>query len=182
MNQVWFGEEDKTAFWEAISRRIDADLISFVARQVDFRFTDEEFYNLLSTDYLTPEHTELRLVLGVDTEDLEEEDSIPVGITIITRPFRIFEIVAPLPAVPVPPAAPSNYDRLILIPDSYVLNFTSDTSAIDYWDFSPSEGVDLQHFPAGMFSDTSIFWIERIRVSAGDALSIHRGGSLVDSY
>ena len=94
MNKIWFGTDDETAFADSISQNIRPSLTRFMLAQVDQRFVNEKFYNLLSTQYRTEDFIDATIVLDVSTEDLaiDEEDVIPVGITTITRPFRLFEI------------------------------------------------------------------------------------------
>ena len=61
---------------------------------------------------------------------------------------------------------------------SYVIEFTSDTTGVDYWEFSPREGILHDQFPATMFTDQSILWLERFRVqNGGRNMQIHNGDS-----
>lgn len=184
MNQIWFGAEDETAFWEAIGQNVGPGLLEFVSQQVDLRFEGDTFYNLITALYETRSPTELLVQLGVTTEDLDAEDVINTRLTIITRPFKIKSIEGTAGAV----VAISNYARLAAIPNSHVIRFTSDTTALDYWEFNPLEGVLLDRFPADMFIDTSIIWLERFRVTTGDLIHFNRGDStaslqtLIDGY
>ena len=64
---------------------------------------------------------------------------------------------------------------------AYVVDFTADTTGVDYWEFDPSEGVLHRHAPAGMFSDMELIWLERFRVTAsGGDFTFHRGASNID--
>ena len=86
--------------------------------------------------------------------------------------------------------AQANYAALAALPGSYVIRFTADTTGEDLYEYSPAEGTLLNHSPAGMFTDTLIYWIERVRsrgaivrtdddgqVYASYAISLHKGDS-----
>ena len=86
--------------------------------------------------------------------------------------------------------AQANYTALAALPGSFVIRFTADTTGEDLYEHSPAEGTLLNRSPAGMFADTSIYWIERVRsrgaivrtdddgqVYASCAIALHRGGS-----
>ena len=68
------------------------------------------------------------------------------------------------------------------IADAFVVDFTaadvSGESNLTYFEDSPAAGVRNQFFPAEMYTDASIWWIERIRI-VGSRFQIHRGGSSV---
>ena len=66
---------------------------------------------------------------------------------------------------------------------SYVVDFTASSMQVDYWEYSPSEGTLHQNFPTDMFTDTSIYWIERLRVQQnGSFINIHNGDSTVSVF
>ena len=89
MNKIWFGPTDLSKFNEVIEKNVTLETFRFILDQVDIRFEDHELYNLLDTAQETPTEAEIKLVLSVATEDLGETDDIPVGLTIITRPFKL---------------------------------------------------------------------------------------------
>ena len=75
----------------------------------------------------------------------------------------------------------TNYERLIAIEDTLAIRFTSNAAAQEYWELSPSAGTLLDSYPSGMFTDTSIFWIERFGVGhSGTRIRLHKGGSSVN--
>ena len=89
--------------------------------------------------------------------------------------------------------AQANYTALAALPGSFVIRFTADTTGEDLYEYSPTEGTLLNRSPAGMFTDTSIYWIERVRsrgaivrtddggqVYASYSISLHRGDSAQD--
>ena len=89
--------------------------------------------------------------------------------------------------------AEANYNAIIALPGAYAIRFNASNAHQDYYEFSPAEGALLNNFPAGMFSDTSIYWIERVRgtfdgiTAANDAgqnyvkvaIGFHKGSSIV---
>lgn len=89
MNKVWFGPNDLSQFNETIEKNITLETFRFMLDQVDVRFEDHELYSLLDTKQEIPTEAEIKLILSVATEDLDEADDIPVGLTIITRPFKL---------------------------------------------------------------------------------------------
>ena len=91
MNKVWFGPNDSSRFNEAIEKNVTLETFRFILDQVDIRFENHELYSLLDTAQQTINEVEIKLALSVATEDLDldETDDIPVGLTIITRPFKL---------------------------------------------------------------------------------------------
>ena len=65
---------------------------------------------------------------------------------------------------------------------SYVVDFTASANPQDYWEYDPAEGTLHDRFPANMFTNDQIYWIERFRVQqSGSFINIHNGGSQVQT-
>ena len=85
----------------------------------------------------------------------------------------------------------ANYNSIVAMSGSYVIRFNATANYTDLYENNPPEGTLLSHSPSGMFTDTSVYWIERVRGDDGgvadtDALgsayiqfraTFHRGGS-----
>ena len=65
---------------------------------------------------------------------------------------------------------------------SYVVDFTASANPQDYWEYDPAEGTLHDRFPANMFTNDQIYWIERFRVQqSGSFINIHNGTSQVQT-
>ena len=61
---------------------------------------------------------------------------------------------------------------------AFVVEVTPSGNLVDVWEYSPVEGTLLNQSPAGMFTDDSIFWLERFRIQqSGTRIQIHNGDS-----
>ena len=66
--------------------------------------------------------------------------------------------------------------------DAYVVDFTAEATGEEIWEFDPASGTLHQSSPAGMYTDPSVYWIERVRVrEIGARVAFHRGASSVDT-
>ena len=88
-----------------------------------------------------------------------------------------------------------NYNAIVAIQAAQAIRVNADDSWRDLYEFTPAEGTLLNNFPAAMFTDQSIYWIERVRVlddvstgtdDNGDTYDkmpfvFHRGDSTVSS-
>ena len=87
----------------------------------------------------------------------------------------------------------SNFQRIAAFAGSFAIRFTASSVVRDYYEFDPAEGHTSGDDPAGMFTDDTILWIERVRgittvenfddlnnVYSMLRLNFNRGGSTVD--
>ena len=72
--------------------------------------------------------------------------------------------------------AVANYNAIVALPGAYAIRFNASDAHQDYYEFNPAEGMLLNNFPAGMFSDTSIYWIERVRGTFDGQTGVNDGG------
>ena len=79
----------------------------------------------------------------------------------------------------------ANADRIfgeLSVAGAFVVDFTaaamSGEGNLVYYEETPAAGTRHQFTPAGMYTDTSIWWIERVRMT-GNFVHMHRGGSSV---
>ena len=72
--------------------------------------------------------------------------------------------------------AVANYNAIVALPGAYAIRFNASNAHQDYYEFDPAEGMLLNNFPAGMFSDTSIYWIERVRGTFDGITAVNDGG------
>ena len=72
--------------------------------------------------------------------------------------------------------AVANYNAIVALPGAYAIRFNASDAHQDYYEFNPAEGMLLNNFPAGMFSDTSIYWIERVRGAFDGVTATNDGG------
>ena len=77
--------------------------------------------------------------------------------------------------------AASTYQRLTEVDggSGYVVEFTAENplgAGGRIFEQNPASGMLLNHYPADMFMDTTLWWMERIRVLAAQ-FQLHRGGS-----
>ena len=91
------------------------------------------------------------------------------------------------------PASTNNYKAVEQL-NGYAIDFLSNTTHTDLYEYSPAEGTLYHRTPSGMFSDTSVFWLERLRSAAegiedtdidGEpftkvSVGLHRGDSEVE--
>ena len=70
----------------------------------------------------------------------------------------------------------ANYNAIVALPGAYAIRFNASNAHQDYYEFNPAEGTLLNNFPAGMFSDTSIYWIERVRGTFDGITAVNDGG------
>lgn len=89
MNKVWLVPDDKTRMRDIIGRNINSETIQFAQSQVDLRFVDDDTYKLLDAGYSLPAPAELTVHLDLEVEGLPATDMVPVGLTLIARPFRL---------------------------------------------------------------------------------------------
>ena len=92
-----------------------------------------------------------------------------------------------------PPEPMSNYERIAALPGAYAVRFNASPRQVDLFEVSPTEGAELEHTPAGMYTDPAVYWIERVRgmrngIGGRDDIGavyrqffmvMHRGGSSV---
>ena len=71
------------------------------------------------------------------------------------------------------------WEQFEALTDALGIEFTASANLIDLYEFDPAEGT-LLNSTTGQFSDDTIIWLERIRVTSTDLLAIHRGASTVD--
>lgn len=112
------------------------------------------------------------------------------GVNITRMKRNGVEFFAPI--IPPPPPG-DNFAALAAMSGSFVIEFTADGTAgilanQAIFEMSPSTGTLIRHSPAAMFTDPSIYWLERIRVQGDNssptffaAVDINRGGSSVSS-
>ena len=66
--------------------------------------------------------------------------------------------------------------------NKFAIEFDASDNLIDLYEYSPAEGTLISKTPSGMFTDTDIYWIERVRINISNArINMHNGGSTVDS-
>ena len=82
------------------------------------------------------------------------------------------------------PEEDRNFTGLASLSDTYVVQASTTANYADLYEHTPAEGT-IEHFsPSGMFTDTSILWLERLRINNDTsdqsmAIHLHRGGSSV---
>ena len=78
-------------------------------------------------------------------------------------------------------AAQTIWEQFEALTGALGIRFTGSGSLVPLYEFDPAEGT-LLDATSGQHSDTSIYWIERVRVqNSGETLHLHRGGSSVDA-
>ena len=89
--------------------------------------------------------------------------------------------------------AVANFNAMAALTGSFVIRFNASDAHIDLYEFVPAEGMLLNNSPADMFTNTAVYWIERVRGNEdgidatdtnGDAyvqfgLQLHRGTSTI---
>lgn len=86
-----------------------------------------------------------------------------------------------------------NFNAIAALTGSFAIRVNASASHVDLYEHTPAEGTLLNQHPAAMFTDRSVYWIERLRGTAtaptdtddnGDTYSqvpidLHRGNSLL---
>ena len=84
------------------------------------------------------------------------------------------------------PLANDPFTRLAAL-GGQVIEFNASAGFADLYEHTPADGMLLRKSPAGMFVDSTIYWIERVRVilaprvNGGDTFQIHNGDSNISS-
>ena len=109
-------------------------------------------------------------------------DAIPHHILLQDRRQPIVELISDL-EVPDAPMLPWDFFAGRDTDYAVDVSFAMDTTPpINLFEYSPEIGTLHNQHPSGMFTDTSIIWIERIRMreSGSQTLHLHRGASVVN--
>ena len=162
-----------------MENRADAilDAIASPERRVQLDYLVEDWAVFLSLDL----SDRVRVVLPtVESDAFIESIGLSIrrgGAYYSTVNLSLTGDVQAMVTPPVTPPVPGTpWEEFEALTDAWGIEFEADTTAVDLYEFDPAEGT-LLNATAGQHVNTSILWIERVRVTATSRLEFHRGDS-----